>query len=80
MEFWQKQTAQDHHQDDHISNSHVFVRFQHCISLQMLSYFRMAYLWNRRSNLTSEKGKIYQNAENHHPDDHISNSHVFVKK
>ena len=58
MEFWQKQTVQHHHQDGHISNSHVFVRFQHCISLQMLSYFRMAYLWNRRSNLTSEKGKM----------------------
>ena len=28
----------------------------------MLSYFKMAYHWNWRSNLTSEKGKIYQNS------------------
>ena len=28
----------------------------------MLSYFKMAYLWNWMSTLTSEKGKIYQNS------------------
>ena len=28
----------------------------------MLLYFRMAYLWIRMSNLTSEKGKTYQNS------------------
>ena len=51
-----------HHQGDHIFIENAFVRFQLCISLQMLSYFKMAELLKKRSKMTSEKGKICQNS------------------
>ena len=39
FDFWKRQNAENHHPDDHVSNSHVFVRSWRCISLDISPYF-----------------------------------------